>query len=181
MTTAGCRAILCARKFVSGRGAIPHRRYSPRPPLWGADSVRLRGRRYSPDARNGRQIACLRALLQCFCSRALLVCLPGSHRCEKGFPQFILSGASRPGRKNHEKRHDPQPDRCRHAQRGSIHPHVHRVSHPDADSGIYQDGLLGPARPAGRVCPGPGVWCDHQLYEEPAPHRHQGHLHSLCG
>ncbi len=35
--------------------------------------------------------------------------------------------------------------------------------------------------PAGRVCPGPGVWCDHQLYEEPAPHRHQGHLHGLCG
>ena len=32
-----------------------------------------------------------------------MVCLPGSHRCEKGFPQFILSGASRPGRKNHEK------------------------------------------------------------------------------
>ena len=26
-----------------------------------------------------------------------------------------------------------------------------------------------------------GVWCDHQLYEEPAPHRHQGHLHGLCG
>ena len=25
------------------------------------------------------------------------------------------------------------------------------------------------------------VYGDHQLYEEPAPHRHQGHLHGLCG
>ncbi len=79
------------------------------------------------------------------------------------------------------KEYDPQPDRCRHAQRGGLYPDVHRVSHPDAHSQLCQDGLFRPAGPAGCLCTGPRVRRSDQLHEEPAPHRHQGHLHRLCG
>ena len=34
---------------------------------------------------------------------------------------------------------------------------------------------------AGRIRTWPGVRRGHQLYEEPAAHRHQGHLHRVCG
>ena len=77
-----------ARKFVSGRGAIPHWRYSPRPLPKSADPVRLRGQRYSPDARNGRQIRivyapCCSLWLQ---QGAFLVVFPVPIQREKGFP-----------------------------------------------------------------------------------------------
>ena len=54
----------------------------------GADPVQLRDQRYSPDARNGRQRLCLRALLQCFVAAGrVLVCLSRSRfQREKGFP-----------------------------------------------------------------------------------------------
>ena len=32
----------------------------------------------------------------------------------------------------------------------------------------------------GCICAGPGVRRRHQLHEEPAPHRHQGHQHRVC-
>ena len=110
-----------------------------------------------------------------------LVCLSGSIQREKGFPNKFERGVH-PGEDNyHEKEYHPQPDRCRHAQRGRLYPDVHRVPAADAHPVLCQDGLLRPARPAGCLCTGPGVRRGHQLYEEPAAHHHQGHLHRLRG
>jgi hypothetical protein len=54
-----------------------------------------------------------------------LVCLSGSIQREKGFPNKFERGVS-PGEDNyHEKEYHPQPDRCRHAQRGRLYPDVH--------------------------------------------------------
>ena len=86
------------RKFVSGRGAIPHWRYSPRPLPKSADPVRLRGQRYSPDARNGRQYDLSTRPVAVFAAAGRVFdCLPGSEPRERGFPIFDL-GPERPGR-----------------------------------------------------------------------------------
>ena len=85
------------RKFVSGRGAIPHWRYSPRPLPKSADPVRLRGQRYSPDARNGRQIELFARPVAVFAvAGRVFGCLPGSGTARKGLSSSIERGHAPP-------------------------------------------------------------------------------------
>ena len=58
----------------------------------GADPVQLRDQRYSPDARNGRQHLCLRALLQCFLLQqgAFLFVSPVPSSMRKGLSNQIF-------------------------------------------------------------------------------------------
>jgi hypothetical protein len=58
----------------------------------GADPVQLRDQRYSPDARNGRQIASVRPVAVFIAAGRFLVCLSGSIQREKGFPNKFERG-----------------------------------------------------------------------------------------
>ena len=84
---AGCKSPLAVKSATTRKGADP---------------VQLRDQRYSPDARNGRQRLCLRALLQFFCCSRALFCLSYPFRvpCEKGFPINFLNGANPGGGQN---------------------------------------------------------------------------------